>query len=114
MRTFLLAGFALKIIFSPVKGFTPSRAFVAGFFTTFIFATPGNVNRPWARRLLRMIPLRESNTAPISFFERPVSFEICARTSDLVGGLPFAAISLLLVWLTILGRRAPSESRRGK
>ena len=44
--TFLLAGFALNIIFSPVNGLMPSRAFVAGFFTTFIFNRPGNVNRP--------------------------------------------------------------------
>jgi len=35
MRTFLLAGFALNIIFSPLKGLTPSRAFVAGFFHDF-------------------------------------------------------------------------------
>ena len=38
-RTFLLAGLALKVIFSPVNGLMPSRAFVAGFFTTFIFST---------------------------------------------------------------------------
>src|SRR5260370_24347149 len=46
MRTFLLAGFALNIIFSPLKGFTPSRAFVAGFFPTFLFRSPGIVNKP--------------------------------------------------------------------
>src|SRR5580698_9314545 len=46
MRTFLLAGFALNIIFSPLNGLTPSRAFVAGFFTTFIFKRPGSVNKP--------------------------------------------------------------------
>ena len=41
-RTFLLAGLALNVIFSPVKGLMPSRAFVAGFFTTFSFMQAGH------------------------------------------------------------------------
>ena len=48
-RTFLLAGFALNIIFSPVNGLTPSRALVAGFFTTFSFSRPGSVTIRWLR-----------------------------------------------------------------
>src|SRR5690606_14823561 len=40
------AGLALNIISSPVKGFTPFRAFVAGFLTTRIFRRPGRVNKP--------------------------------------------------------------------
>src|SRR3984957_8941666 len=59
-RTFLLAGLALKVIFSPVKGFTPSRAFVAGFFTTFSFSRPGRVNKPLPRRLFLITPPSES------------------------------------------------------
>src|SRR5437660_10647415 len=51
IRTFLLAGLALNIIFSPLKGFTPSRALVAGFLTTFILSRPGMVNKPWLRKL---------------------------------------------------------------
>src|SRR5439155_960318 len=50
-RTFLLAGLALNIIFWPVNGLMPSRALVAGFLTTFIFSSPGMVNRPFPRRL---------------------------------------------------------------
>src|SRR5690606_18480221 len=70
------AGFALKIIFSPVNGFVPSRALVAGFFTTRILSRPGRVNRPGALRpaRLRLICFAsESNTAATSFFVRPVS-----------------------------------------
>src|SRR5208283_1867805 len=55
-RTFLLAGFALNVIFSPVNGFTPSRALVAGRFTTLSFSSPGMVNRPLPRRLFLMMP----------------------------------------------------------
>ncbi len=47
MRTFFEAGFALKVIFSPVNGLMPSRAFVAGFFTRRIFARPGSVATPF-------------------------------------------------------------------
>src|SRR5687768_7136546 len=91
-RTFLLAGLALNIIFSPVKGLTPSRALVAGFFTTFIFSRPGIVNRPLPRRLFLITALRESNTAPTCFLERSVSLEMWARISDLVGAAFFFAI----------------------
>ena len=91
-RTFLLAGFALNIIFSPVNGFTPSRAFVAGFFTTFIFARPGSVKRPWLLRLFLMTVPSQSNTPLTCFFERPVSFEMAARMSDFVGAELFFAI----------------------
>src|SRR5262249_14071398 len=91
-RTFLLAGFALNVIFSPVKGLTPSRALVAGFFTTLSFIRPGTVNRPLLRRLFLMVPPSESNTEPTCLRERPVSFEICVRTSDFVGAPPFFAI----------------------
>src|SRR5262245_1062973 len=91
-RTFLLAGFALNVIFSPVKGLTPSRAFVAGFLTTLSFIRPGSVNRPLPRRLFLMTPPSESKTPPTCLRERPVSFEICVRTSDFVGAPPFFAI----------------------
>jgi len=50
MRTFLLAGFALNIIFSPLKGVDAFASLVAGFFTTFIFSSPGIVNTPWPRK----------------------------------------------------------------
>src|SRR5437660_12725763 len=42
-RTFLLAGLAFDIIFSPVNGLMPSRALVAGLFTNFLFIWPGMV-----------------------------------------------------------------------
>src|SRR5690606_3782270 len=70
------AGFALNIIFSPVNGLMPSRAFVAGFFTTRILSSPGSVNSPGALRPARLFLIclvNESNTAATSFFVRPVS-----------------------------------------
>src|SRR5687768_1088767 len=91
-RTFLLAGLALNIIFSPVNGFTPSRAFVAGRFTTFVVMRPGIVNRPLPRRLFLMTPESESDTELTCLRERPVSLEIVVRTSDLVGAPAFFAI----------------------
>src|SRR5579864_3702196 len=91
-RTFLLAGFALNIIFSPVKGLTPSRALVAAFLTTFIFSRPGIVNRPLPRRLFLITPDSESKTRPTCLRESPVSLQMCARTSDFVGAPPFFAI----------------------
>src|ERR1700742_1481835 len=74
-RTFLLAGLALNVIFSPVNGLMPSRALVAGFFTTFNFIKPGTVNRPLPRRLLRITPLSESNTDETCLRDRLVSLE---------------------------------------
>ena len=76
MRTFFEAGFALKIIFSPVNGLVPSRSFVAGFFTTFSFMRPGTVNSPPLRRLFRMQPLSESSTLLACFRDSFVSFAI--------------------------------------
>src|SRR5215470_6574490 len=91
-RTFLLAGLALNIIFSPVRGLTPSRALVAGFFTTFIFRSPGSVNSPPPRRLFLITPLSESKTLPTCLRDSPVSLEMLVRTSDFVGAPPFFAI----------------------
>src|ERR1700742_4895565 len=75
-RTFLLAGLALNVIFSPVNGLMPSRALVAGFFTTFNFMRPGSVNRPLPRRLFLITPPNESNTDATCLRDRAVSFEI--------------------------------------
>jgi hypothetical protein len=44
--TILRAGFALKTVGSFVNGLMPSRAFVAGFFTTINLASPGTTNAP--------------------------------------------------------------------
>src|SRR6201996_1848657 len=107
MRTFLLAGLALNIIFSPLNGLMPSRALVAGFFTTFIFRSPGMVNRPWLRRLFLIAAESESNTAPTCFLESSVSFEIVARISDLVGAAFFFAIFNLLLMLCESGLDCP-------
>jgi len=41
--TTLRAGLALNIISSPVKGFVPLRALVAGFLMTLIFINPGKL-----------------------------------------------------------------------
>src|SRR5207344_1368603 len=45
--TILRAGFALKVIASPVKGLVPWRALVAGFLMTTNFAKPGTRNTPF-------------------------------------------------------------------
>src|SRR5271168_4248618 len=107
MRTFLLAGFALNIIFSPLNGLMPSRALVAGFFTTFIFRSPGKVNRPWLRRLFLIADESESNTAPTCFLVSSVSFEMVARISDLVGAAFFFAILNLLLMFASAGVEIP-------
>src|SRR5277367_2116959 len=109
MRTFLLAGFALNIIFSPLKGLMPSRALVAGFFTTFIFRRPGKVNRPWLRRLFFIVAESESNTAPTCFLESSVSFEMVARISDLVGAAFFFAILNLLLMFANADSNCPTR-----
>src|ERR1700689_5314075 len=81
-RTFLLAGLALNVIFSPVKGLTPSRDLVAGRFTTLSLSRPGSVNKPLPLRLFLIIPLRDSNTSLTCFLESSVSLETVARISD--------------------------------
>src|SRR5690606_27980715 len=113
-RTFLLAGLALNIIFSPVNGLIPSRAFVAGFFTTFILSSPGRVNRPLLRRLFLITVLSESKTPPTCLRESPVSFAICVRISDLVGAPPFFAIVRYSSHVVSVHARARREKRRGK
>src|SRR5690349_19547321 len=75
-RTFLEAGFALKSIFPLVKGLMPSRAFVAGFFTTFILSRPGSVNRPPLRRLFLIWLLSDSNTAATCLRDSSASLQI--------------------------------------
>src|SRR5687768_1045966 len=75
----------------------PSRAFVAGFFTTFILRRPGSVNRPGPRRLFLMMPLSDSNTAATCLRDSSVSLVIWATISDFVGAPPFFAITRLLV-----------------
>jgi len=49
--TAILAGFALNIVSSPVKGLIPLRAFLAGFLTVTIFIKPGSTNSPQPRFL---------------------------------------------------------------
>src|SRR5580704_17378100 len=87
-RTFLLAGFALNVIFSPVKGLMPSRALVAGRFTTFSLSKPGRVNSPLPRKLFFMIPFSDSKTSLTCFLDSSESLEIWARISDIVGAPP--------------------------
>src|SRR5688572_7062219 len=65
----------------------PSRAGVAGFFTTFILSRPGMVNKPAPRRLFLMTPFRDSNTLPTSLRDSFVSLQIWATISDFVGAL---------------------------
>src|SRR5205814_10075218 len=116
-RTFLLAGLALNIIFWPVNGLMPSRALVAGFLTTFIFSSPGMVNRPFPRRLFLITPPSESKTLPTCLRESPVSLEMCVRTSDFVGAPPFFAIlrySSRICRCETRRRTAARENRRGK
>src|SRR5687767_11331091 len=75
----------------------PSRAFVAGFFTTFILRRPGSVNRPGPRRLFLMMPLSDSNTAATCLRDSSLSLQIVATISDFVGAPPFFAITRLLM-----------------
>ena len=69
----------MKIIFSFVNGLMPSRAFVAGFFTTFSFSRPGSVNRPPLRRLFLIWPLSDSNTAATCLRDSSASLQIVSH-----------------------------------
>ena len=84
MRTFFEAGLALMVIFAPVNGFTPSRALVAGFFTTRILQTPGRVKTPAPFNAFFITPFSASNTATTCFFVRSVWSAIVETICDLV------------------------------
>jgi hypothetical protein len=107
--TVFRAGLALIMISSPVKGFLPRRALVAGFLTTLTFIRPGIENSLADFRDFLMIPLSWSNTAPTSFLVRDVLSAIWLMISDLVGGfaLPTRAPTFFLLaicysWLCVV------------
>jgi predicted short-subunit dehydrogenase-like oxidoreductase (DUF2520 family) len=64
-RTFRLAGLALSMTCSPVNGFRPMRALVAGLFTALSFRSPLKLNspQPFLPRSAAMIWLKVSNTS---------------------------------------------------
>ena len=72
--TTVRAGLAAIMISSPVKGFRPLRAFVAGLRDVRIFIRPGSVNCPAARFLTwrSIMEFSSSTTATTSFFATPV------------------------------------------
>ena len=76
MRTALLAGFALIMMSSPVKGFLPGRAFVAGFFFTTILQIPGIVNDPLRFRLFPITVVSSLKTSATWRFGSSVLSEI--------------------------------------
>merc|ERR1712151_575037 len=70
-RTVLLAGLALDTHGSFVKGFTPLRAGVAGFFFSFKFKTPPNLKDPFFFNWSAATPNRPSTAAFTSFGFKP-------------------------------------------
>ena len=72
--TAVLAGLALNIVSSPVKGLMPFRALTAGLRTVVIFIIPGIVNSP-APRFLILPSINASIcciTSETCFFVKPV------------------------------------------
>src|SRR5690625_1622114 len=82
----MLAGLALNVVSSPVKGLMPLRALVAGFLTVLILSRPGSTNSPapFLCRWRSMTLLRLSSTSLTCFLVRPV----------------FSAISLV-IWVLV-------------
>jgi hypothetical protein len=64
------------------------------------------VKRPWLFRLFLITVLSDSKTELTCFFDRPVSFEMCARMSDLVGAELFLA-AILMYLLVVLRAAGP-------
>jgi hypothetical protein len=62
------------VIGSPVNGFVPGRALVAGLRTTLSFRRPGRTNwpRPFLPSSLAISAPRAEKTAATSFLPRPV------------------------------------------
>merc|ERR1719238_70154 len=71
-RTVLEAGLALKVHGSLVKGFTPLRAAVAGFFFSLRFRAPASLNWPFFLSSPAATSTRPSTTALTSFAFKPV------------------------------------------
>src|SRR6185436_12184995 len=84
--TSLRAGLALKIVGSFVKGLIPFRAFVAAFFTTFIFASPGSVKPPCLAMSTATSAASAPSTLPTCLRGRPVALETASSTPDFVRG----------------------------
>ena len=70
--TTLRAGFALKVVGSPVKGLIPLRALVAGFLTTVILYIPGWAKAQPAFTCACIIICRDSKTSAIFFLGNSV------------------------------------------
>merc|ERR1719247_2473918 len=70
-RTVLLAGFALKTHGSFVKGLTPFRAGLAGFFLSFMFNAPASLNDPFFFNCSAATLTMPSITAFTSFCFKP-------------------------------------------
>ena len=85
--TTLRAGFALIVIFSPVKGLTPGRALVAGFFVTVILASPGIVNVPFLLEVLRDHLVKRAEHVPGVLAGQPAGLGYLALDLGLGAGL---------------------------
>jgi hypothetical protein len=92
-RTTFLAGLALIVIGSPVNGFLPGFALVAGFRTTLSFSRPGMTNWP-GPFLPSSLPISSpsaAKTPAICFLPRPVFSARAARISCLLAGFGLSA-----------------------
>ena len=81
-----VAGFALKVVCSPVKGLMPVRAFFAGTATAVIFSSPGNtkVRGPLLLIDRRIVSSSAAITAFTSFTAAPEVPARCLTSADLL------------------------------
>jgi Hint domain len=105
--TIFRAGFALKIIFSPLKGLMPSRSLVAGFLTTTNFAKPGTTNTPFFLSSLWPTSVRASIMPFTSFFASSRSWAIFSISCDFV--IWVCILSPMGKWQTNLFPDSPPE-----
>merc|ERR1719359_760 len=95
-RTVLEAGLALKTQGSLVKGFTPLRAGVAGFFLSFMFSIPANLNAPFFLSCSAATPMIPSITLLTCFAFNPLLSATDEYTAVAVNAVPvFAFIAFI-------------------
>merc|ERR1719198_90691 len=90
-RTVLEAGLALKTHGSLVKGLTPLRAGVAGFFFNFMFIMPASLKAPFFFNCSEATPMMPSTTPFTCFCFKPVVSATDAYTADWVKAPLFIA-----------------------
>merc|ERR1719331_736344 len=87
-RTVLDAGLALKTHGSLVKGFTPLRAGVAGFFFSFMFNIPANLKAPFFLSCSAATPMMPSITLLTCFAFNPLLSATDEYTAVAVKAVP--------------------------